>query len=274
MPVLQSKPLDPVTIAGVTLTVHNLDQVSAFYEAAVGLTQLSGDATEHVLGVAGQPLLRLQYDRHARRADRHAAGLFHTAFLLPTRAELASWARYTLSQSRTRVTAASDHTVSEAIYLRDPEGNGIEVYADRPREQWTWVGDQIWMNTEALDIEDLLAAAGAPWRQAPAETRIGHAHLQVGNIAAAEAYYRNTLGFAITQRSFGATFYSTGGYHHQIATNIWNSRNAEPREEPMTGLSEVTLLAAESSVLGERDGPSFARDPWGINFRIVRGTFA
>ncbi len=271
----------PLRVGKVTLTVLDLDAVRDFYQRAIGLELLSGDAAVALLGAGGVGFLELRRDAAARLGTRREAGLFHTAFLLPTRADLGRWMREASAQGL-RIDGAADHVVSEAIYLADPEGNGIEIYRDRAPADWTWAGDEVVMRNDRLDLNELASAGGAePWRGAPAGTVVGHVHLQVGEFAAAEAFYAGALGLDITCRYPGATFYSSGRYHHHIATNIWNSRGAPVRSGPVTGIAEVELLAADSQTLyaaragigalasTEENGIA-ARDPWGTLI-AVRG---
>ncbi|MEN3929583.1 VOC family protein [Microvirga sp. W0021] len=254
----------------VTLTVNNLDYVRNFYEKILGLIPLHETAGRVALGTEKEVLLVLEEDRNAKRHSIREAGLFHTAFLLPTRGDLARWFLHA-HQLGIHLQGASDHLVSEAIYLADPEGNGIEIYKDRPRSDWRWHEGQVEMATIALDIADLVKDAdGQSWETVPAATRIGHVHLQVGHIAEAEKFYADKLGFDITCHYPGATFYSTGQYHHHLATNIWNSRNAPPREKNTTGLAQIELIAAEQDIIsgirdrtGNKDsGSLIIEDPW------------
>ena len=151
---------------------------------------------------------------------------------MPTRADLAHWVAH-VAEARVRLQGASDHIVSEAFYLADPEGNGIEVYADRPVARWRGADGNIAMTTDPLDVQDLLAAAEGPgWAGFPQNGSIGHVHLQVGDTTAADGFYRDVLGFDIAADYPGASFYGSGGYHHQLAGNIWNSR--APRNGPTT----------------------------------------
>lgn len=248
-----------LSIGTVALTVHEIDRVRLFYETVVGLALLSQDGETAKLGTEGNVLLELRRDTAARRRSPREAGLFHTAFLLPSHTDLGRWSANALVV-RAPIVGASDHGVSEAIYLSDPEGNGVEIYADRPAATWTWINGTVDMVSEALDVGGLLAVGQSadPWTGAPAGTTVGHVHLQVGALAPAEAFYAGELGLDITCRYPGATFFAANGYHHHIATNIWNSRGAEKRSYPSTGLAEVELrLDAE---LGERRSLA---DPWG-----------
>jgi len=254
----------PVEIGRVALTVNDLDRVAGFYEKALGLVPLGSDGEARALGAGERVLLELRRDKAARRAVPREAGLFHTAFLLPSRADLGAWLRHAAA-ARLPLQGASDHIVSEAIYLADPEGNGIEVYADRPREAWTGLDGQIRMTTDPLDVNGVAAAAAGPWAGAPEGTVVGHVHLQVGALPEAEAFYGGTLGLPVTAHYPGAAFYGSGGYHHHVATNVWNSRGAPRRDFPSTGLAELELRAApaELAAIRSRTGEGPIEDPWG-----------
>ncbi|WP_199258693.1 VOC family protein [Paracoccus binzhouensis] len=254
----------PIQIGRVALIVKDLEKVGDFYHSAIGLDRLSGSGEELVLGAGGRPLLELRRDRAARHRPREA-GLFHTAFLLPDRKALGRWLRHAADR-RIGLDGASDHLVSEALYLRDPEGNGIEIYADRPRSAWQTDGRQVRMDTVALNLQSLLDAADAPWTGAPEGSVIGHVHLQVGNVAEAEAFYMNRLGMDRSAHMSGASFFATGGYHHHLAGNIWNSRGAGPRSADAAGLAEV-VLAADADALAALGQAAFS-DPWGTRLRV------
>lgn len=203
----------PLAMGRVALTVHDLDKVGTFYRQVVGLHLLKQDGEVAELGAGNDVLLELRRDTAARRASPREAGLFHTAFLLPSRGDLGRWIKHAMS-TRAPVTGASDHIVSEAIYLSDPEGNGVEIYADRPAAGWRWHDHKVEMATEALDTQSLVTAAGnAAWRGFAEGSTVGHVHLQVGAIAPAEEFYVGTLGFDVTARYPGGTFYAVDGYH-------------------------------------------------------------
>lgn len=256
----------------VALTVNDLDRVGAFYEQAVGLHLLARDGQTARYGAGSDVLLELRQDKAARRRSAREAGLFHTAFLLPARADLGRWLQHAV-ETRTPVVGASDHAVSEAIYLSDPEGNGVEIYADRPACAWQWVDGQVHMVTEALDVQGLAASAGVTrWAGFPDGAKVGHVHLQVGAIAPAEAFYAGTLGLALTCRYPGGSFFAADGYHHHIAANIWNSRGAPVRDYPSTGLAEVEIrldrtraeAAARRAGVTDTAADRIAlSDPWG-----------
>lgn len=261
----------------VALTVNDLEKVGDFYEKAVGLHLLRRDGETAAYGAEGRVLLELRGDKAARRRSPREAGLFHTAFLLPSRADLARWTLHAID-TRTPVVGASDHGVSEAIYLSDPEGNGVEIYADRPASAWKCSGGMVEMPSDPLDRADLLESAGAGgWQGFPAGSTIGHVHLQVGAIQPAEAFYAGVLGFDITCRYPGGTFYAADGYHHHLATNIWNSRGAAMRDYPSTGLAEVEIKVdtARAEAIRARaagaleNGAGFAvDDPWGTKIAL------
>lgn len=253
----------PLQIGKVVLTVNDLATVGDYYQNIIGLHRLSADGETQVLGVGEKPLLELRRDTHAGLRPSEA-GLFHTAFLLPDRQALADWLRH-VAANRIQLDGASDHLVSEAIYLRDPEGNGIEVYADRPRDQWQWIGPEVQMDTARLDVQALLDQ-GAAWTAAPDGTVVGHVHLQVGDVAQAEGFVMNELAMDRTSNRFGASFFSSGGYHHHLAGNIWNSRGAGRRSANATGLAEV-VLEADADMLASLKARTFT-DPWGTRFSV------
>lgn len=260
----------PIEIAHVVLTVQDLAGVSTFYGNLLGLSPLVEDGGRVVLGAGDTPLLDLRQDRAARRFDPREAGLFHTAFLMPSRPALGRWLRHA-TKAGARLQGASDHLVSEAIYLADPEGNGIEVYADRPRDRWYGPDGTVQMATERLDLNAVAQAADGPWAGAPEGLVVGHVHLQVGALPEAEAFYAGVLGLPVMARYPGAAFYGSGDYHHHVATNVWNSRGAGPRSQPATGLAELALAAtpAEIAVIEGRGGSRRMQDPWGITITLL-----
>ena len=260
----------PVEIASVALTVRDLPKVADFYRSALGLSDFASDGEVVRLGAGGTVLLELRGDVAARPRSPRDAGLFHTAFLMPSRAALGRWLLHAAAE-RLPLQGASDHLVSEAIYLADPEGNGIEVYADRPRSAWYGTDGKLKMATEALDLNDLAKDADGPWNGAPEGLVVGHVHLQVGDVPQAEAYYRDVLGMPVMAHYPGAAFYGSGGYHHHIATNAWNSRGAGRRSYPSTGLAELVLRAdpAEAAAIRSRAGVGTLSDPWGTQIAVV-----
>ena len=259
----------PIEIGRVALTVNDIDSVAAFYQSALGLEPLGADGATRRLGAGGRTLLELRADTAARRASPREAGLFHTAFLMPDRPALARWLVHA-AESGHRLQGASDHLVSEAIYLADPEGNGIEVYVDRPRDQWPHEHGKLRMATDPLDLNALARDADGPWRGAPEGMVVGHVHLQVGAVPEAEAFYAGQLGFEITTHYPGAAFYGSGGYHHHLATNVWNSRGAGTRAYPSTGLADLELRAApaEYDRIAASAGSALT-DPWGTSVTVA-----
>lgn len=273
----------PMSIGRVTLRVRDLDVVSRFYQSAIGLSALKTAPDEVCLGVGQTTLLQLLGNPKLAPRNPRAAGLFHTAFLLPNRAYLGSWLAHARA-SRLHISGASDHKVSEAIYLSDPEGNGIEIYADRPPSLWEMRNGLLSMPSNPLDLQDLLdSGRDTKWSGMPEGSVVGHIHLQVGDIATAERFYGNVLGFAITCRYPGAVFFGSGGYHHQLAANIWNSRGAGLTEESATGLDrfEIKLQskALLDSILERVHSANIAtantpkgitlRDPWGVELILL-----
>ncbi|WP_296077669.1 VOC family protein [uncultured Agrobacterium sp.] len=265
------------------LVVKDLAQVSGFYQKIIGLSVIEQSASGAVLGVNGLPLLTLTTSRNAEKAPATAAGLFHTAFLLPSRNDLAQWLAH-VAQNGVPLEGASDHLVSEAIYLSDPEGNGIEVYRDRHPDEWNYQeAGTVQMATNRLDLQALYESAPkTQFTQAMEGTAIGHIHLQVGALPQADAFYQDVLGLKIMARYPGASFFGYGAYHHHVAANIWNSRGAEARKSNMTGLSGYSLKFNEQATLdkalsaldrleipSERQDDGIAvKDPWGIGLKL------
>jgi len=276
----------PIHVGAVALKVRDLDRLSAFYRDTIGLALLDQNAECSVLGAGGVPLLHLERDANAVPDDPREAGLYHTAFLMPTRADLARWILH-VARHRVPLTGASDHAVSEAFYLDDPEGNGIEVYSDRSTESWQWTGSDLRITTDPLDIDDILREVPptAAFPGAPDGFRIGHVHLRVGDVGRAEAFYRDALGLDVTRRRQGASFLSSGRYHHHIAANVWHSAGAGERDERRAGLSwfglETSDAAAFDALSKGLSQAGFAltssadgfetTDPWGTRLRITRG---
>jgi catechol 2,3-dioxygenase len=238
--------VDPDTTLGpVRLTVSQLDRSRVFYERAIGLRATELDDGTVALGAPGEPpLLELRGDSSAPRLNRRAPGLYHLAILVPSRRDLA-FALARLVQTRWPLDGASDHQVSEALYLSDPDGNGIEIYRDRPRAEWPRSGDQLQMATLPLDLDGVIEELhDAPEMQAEVApgTRIGHVHLQVANLGDAEAFYHGVLGFDVMVRGYpGALFVSAGGYHHHIGLNTWHSAGAAPAAPGSVGLRSFTV---------------------------------
>ena len=222
---------DQTRVSQVHLRIARLERALEFYSGVLGLHVAQPSAAHAVLSAGPkQPgLVVLSEDRAAAPRPPRSTGLFHLALRFPTRRALAQ-AYQRLADHDYPIFGASDHGVSEAIYLSDPEGNGIELYTDRPRSQWRWNHGQVAMVTEALDLENLVASIGSePKTKTPMPVDLGHIHLQVADLAQAERFYSDFLGLAVTQRTYpGALFFAAGGYHHHIAANIWAGRTAAP----------------------------------------------
>lgn len=278
---------DALRLGAAHLTVTDLDRSVAWYQDVAGLRQHGRDGAVARLGAGGEDVLVLHEQPGARPAGRHA-GLFHVALLYPSRLELSRTTRR-LATNRLPLTGASDHGVSEALYLRDPDGNGIELYADRPRSAWpapTEAGQQVGMYTRALDVEDLLRVSdGEDVRRHAAEgLAVGHLHLHVGRVAQAVAFYRDLVGFAEVTTYPGASFLSAGGYHHHLAVNVWAGEGVGPAPADAVGLREWSAVLPDDAAVGavrarlEAAGVAVAdegaagvvlRDPWGIALRLV-----
>jgi catechol 2,3-dioxygenase len=238
--------IDPETAVGpVRLTVTDLDRSRMFYGRMIGLRAAELEDGTLGLGAAGEPaLIELRGDSSAPRLNRRAPGLYHLAIVLPSRLDLAI-ALARLAQSRWPLDGASDHLVSEALYLSDPDGNGIEIYRDRPRAEWPRSGGELKMSTLPLDLDDILGelrGASELQGEVPAGTKIGHVHLQVSDLGAAEDFYHGVLGFDLMVRGYpGALFVSAGGYHHHLGLNTWHSAGAAPAPAGSVGLRSFTV---------------------------------
>jgi len=259
-------------VGRVALRVTDLDRTAAFYADVIGLETLSRDDGRVVLGV-DEPLLVLrQSDRPARGPDE--TGLFHTAFRVPSRAALGdALARI---EAEWRLDGASDHHVSEALYLRDPEDNGVEVYCDRPQAEWPTTDDgRVEMDTLPLALDPLRDAAAGDDR-APSGTTVGHVHLEVSDLEASRSFYADGLGLNVRASMSGALFLAFGDYHHHVGANVWNGRSTPPDGR---GLAWVELLTddpesirARLDSVTDRDDGFEVTDPDGITIRVRRPT--
>ena len=271
-----------VELRELTLRVADLARAQAFYQDVLGFACQAGPAGSARLGPPGSTstLVVLEAAPDAPPRPRGTAGLFHVAFLYPDRSALGG-ALGRLVELGVSIGSA-DHGVSEALYLSDPEGNGIELYADRPRDAWPAanIEGEVAMYTEALDLQSLLAQARQPRPLLPADTRIGHVHLCVADLAHAERFYGERLGFGVTQRNYpGALFLARDGYHHHIGANIWRTRQ---RAEPgVLGLVRLTVayqrredfeaaVRAAAGTAAEPDGhPRDVEDLDGLTIRLA-----
>ncbi len=271
----------PMHIGHVALNVRDMASMTAFYRDSIGLDVLASDAYQAQLGKDGAAFLHLHAMSDAAAPSPRTPGLFHTAFLVPTRADLGRWLAHA-AQTGVRLEGASDHIVSEALYLSDPEGNGIEIYADRPRSEWRREGGQIVMDTLPLDLQALLAEGTrqpGPWQGLASGSRIGHIHLKVGDAGAAEAFYADTLGFTPTYRRNGASWLGAGGYHHHIAANHWASRGSAATDGAALGLRTFGITVTDQAsweALARQHasmeaGQILLADPSDIQIVITRG---
>ena len=275
-------PTLPVTLrlGPVHLTVTDLDRSIAFYEGALGSKLHRREDGVAAMGVGGEDLILLHEEPEARRAGHHA-GLYHYALLYPSREELAR-AAVRLAETQTPVQGASDHGTHEAVYLPDPDGNGIELYADRPREAWPDLANPDWGGgPKPLDTGALLAtvAGEGPRSEAGAGLAVGHVHLHVGDLDRGVAFYRDVLGFDLAMFFPGqAAFVSAGGYHHHLGFNTWRGEGVGPAPAGRVGLRHWTVVLDDPKEVAavrerveaagieaqEAEGGFLARDPWGI----------
>jgi catechol 2,3-dioxygenase len=273
---------DRTHVGAVHLVVSQLPRALRYYEDVLGLRPLAVDSERAVLGSAdGRPLVALQARDGLRPARRGAFGLYHFAILLPDRRALGQFAAHIASLD-VRI-ATADHLVSESLYLWDPDGLGIEVYADRPPAAWMHNGRELAMTTDPLDINDVIAAgSGVIWGGAPSGTTIGHVHLHVGSLDSAEAFYHRAIGFDKTVWNYpGALFMAASGYHHHLGTNVWSSGPAPAPDEARLLEWELVVPSSDDVAAARRSlstagyevndtsrGVS-AADPWGTWLHIV-----
>jgi catechol 2,3-dioxygenase len=235
-------PRAPIAPAEVTLTVADLARSIDYYENGIGLGVNSRENGTARMGVPGRDLVVLEEQPGARPGRGRTTGLFHLALLVPTRADLASWLGQA-AESGVRLTGASDHFVSEALYLRDPDGHGIEIYADRPRDTWTKLEDgSLNIGTVALDLDDLMRARQEPFERMKDGTVMGHVHLQVAQLVEARRFYTDVLGLDVMiEIPDQASFLSTGGYHHHLGMNVWAGVGAPPAPADQARLVRAAL---------------------------------
>jgi catechol 2,3-dioxygenase len=260
----------------VHLTVTDLDRSVRFYEDAIGLRLHRREDGRAVMGAGGEDLLFLVEAPDAEPAGRHA-GLYHFALLQPSRLELAR-AAGRLAATRTPITGASDHGISEAIYLPDPDGNGIEIAGDRPRERWGDLSDPTVIGPQPLDLQGLLTLVEGeePRDHADSDLVVGHVHLHVGDVERGLAFYRDVLGFEVMTFFPSAAFVSAGGYHHHLAFNTWRGEAVPPSPDDAVGLRRWTVILEDDQQLAdvrarieaagiehtEREDGVLVRDPW------------
>jgi catechol 2,3-dioxygenase len=278
--------LSPATRLGpVHLAVTDLDRSIGFYDEAIGLGVQRRENGVAALGAGGEDLLVLHEEPAASRAAGGRAGLYHFALLHPSRPELARAARR-LAGTRTPIQGASDHEFSEAIYLPDPDGNGIELYADRPREQWPDPLEALPPGgPKPLDMQGLLELARDDEPAGPADPDlvVGHLHLHVGGLREAVGFYRDVIGFEPMILMPSAAFVSAGGYHHHLGLNTWRGEGVAPAPPDAVGLRRWTIVLPDDGEVArvrgrvedaglpyeDRDGGFVVRDPWGIPLLVT-----
>lgn len=270
-------------LQSISLKVKNVNRSMAFYQDHLGFSRHNRERTRAWLGPPGYSFLEL-VERPQGEMPRRATGLYHFAILLPDRLSLARCLRH-MVQSNTPLSGFSDHGVSEALYLQDPDGNGIEIYRDRPRDSWPMKKGELEMVTAPLQTQellDLLTDDPDPWHGLPKGTRLGHVHLKVNDISAAETFYQQVLGMDLMQRyGRGASFFSYHGYHHHIGANTWNSQGATPPSQDALGLNRVTIrrhpamdLSAQETITDPTDvhkAGTLIQDPAGNRILVIEG---
>jgi catechol 2,3-dioxygenase len=276
---------DGTRAGAVRLQVADLARSLSFYRQVLGLRVVQHDAARAALAATEDdtPLVHLHQHPGAAPARRGQLGLYHFAILLPDRRSLGRFVRHLAELGV--AAGAGDHLVSEAFYLSDPDGLGIEVYADRPRDSWQRIGRELMLATEPVDVDALVQLAGSePWTGMPAGTTIGHVHLHVGALQQASDFYSEALGLdRMTWRYPGALFMGAGGYHHHLGTNTWAGAGARPPGDgdarllewslEVPGTDDVRQVARSLGAAGvpmaqASDGSITAQDPWGTNVRI------
>ncbi len=270
-------------VENLELKILNMERSIAFYENIMGFKVLEKEGNRTVLTADGETaLLTLIQPENVKPKESHKSGLYHFALLLPSREDLGSFLHHIAKINYPL--GASDHHVSEALYLQDVDGNGIEIYADRPASTWVWKDKEVHMVTEPLNAEEVLAAGeNKVWKGLPADTVMGHIHLHVGNLELAENFYCDGLGFDVVTRYGGqALFISADGYHHHIGLNVWNGRDIPAASKESVGLQiftihypnhekikEVILRLNEMGVeVREENGDWITTDPFGLSIRL------
>ncbi|TCB96867.1 VOC family protein [Micromonospora zingiberis] len=265
----------------VELLTGDLDRLREFYTKGVGLSPISVDDREVTLGRDDVPLLRL-VRADAPADDPRQAGLYHSAFLFPDEPALARALLDTATAAPGAFQGASDHRVSQAFYFADPDGNGVELYVDRPRDQWRWENGRVVMGSTAIDPNAFIDTHLDRGATGPATgLTMGHVHLRGGDLAQAERFYADALGFAVTARTDGALFLAADGYHHHLAVNVWSSAGAGARPDSLglrtvavhvAGLGELDALEQRLTSAGvdyqRADASIVVRDPWGTQVAV------
>lgn len=244
MSVFHEKPITHIN--HVAIKVAQLERSLLFYKNILGMQVLSETPEQVELTADGvTPLVTLVEIENAVIPSMRTIGLYHFAILLPTRTDLAHFLQHIMDKNIPF--GASDHHVSEAIYLEDPDGNGIEVYADRPSESWAWIHEQVTMVTERINAPELLKLKTKNWNVIPSDTVLGHLHLHVDDLESAKVFFE-ALGFSVVSEFHGAVFMSAGKYHHHIACNIWNGPDAVSPANNFVGLQSFSVTYNDNTV--------------------------
>ncbi len=274
-------------MGAVTLWVSDLDAMVRYYRDGIGLTLLSEINGRAILGYQTREIVILEHKPGMKHASPHEAGLFHTAILFPSEAALAKSVYSVAQKYPGTFTGSADHLVSKAFYFNDPEGNGVELYWDRDRSSWSWVHGTIEMDTIYLDPNQFLKEYLSD-EPADESKKVGHVHLSVGSIPAAEEFYVKMLGFEKTLNWGGAAlFVSAGGYHHHMAMNTWRSKGAGKRQLAL-GLGKVEIVLENQDQVQEtkerlnyhqlnstyESGVTKVEDPWGNTISLHAKTAA
>lgn len=278
----------PNTFVGnIDLKVENFQRSLSFYQNLIGFKVLEKSERKAVLTADGRtPLVVIEQPEKVIAKQPRTTGLYHYALLLPERADLAKALKHLL-QNGYPLQGASDHLVSEALYLADPDGNGIEIYVDRPASTWNWENGEVEMATQRLDVENLLTEGQEEtWQGLPAGTIMGHIHLHVSELVKTEQFYHEGLGFdVVTRYGNQALFMSTGKYHHHIGLNTWNGVGAPAPEPNSVGMKDFSLLFANdearnkvienlkglSAKITEEKGDYLTIDPSGNSIKLMIG---
>lgn len=265
--------------AGYELAVQDLHAVSDFYQNIIGLRLISTQADRHHLGVGDRILLSLHHQPNSTIAPSDLPGLYHAAFLLPSKTDLAHYLAHAL-ENNFPILGSTDHLVSQGFYLKDPEGNGVEIYIDNPRSQWHNSEGKIHMGSQSINLEDLLGyAPKTDWSTLPDTTRIGHLHLQIDDLSIADRFYGEILHLKPTYQMSGARFFASDTYHHHIAVNNWQTQTITKRSGAFTGLTRYHFSTPDPHNLRDHlhgyalktvstDKSFTFQDPWGLTIEI------
>ena len=269
--------MPPPHIGRVALAVADIERSIGFYTDVIGLSLLAREGNDAQMGAGTEPLLLLHGQAGLSRV-RRATGLYHFALLLPSRADLGDALQHYVAVNAP-ISGFADHAVSEAIYLTDPDGHGIEIYRDRPREEWAFTNGKLRMTTEPIDFEGVIGAAtgraqGGVWRGLPPGTMMGHIHLQVAQIEATERFYIDLIGLDLIIR-YGpsATFLAANGYHHHLGANVWAGAGLPPAPDDAARLLWYEIRQPDAAAIDaiatrlDATGRAYERDAAGL--RVV-----